>query len=185
MLRTVVLRPTQFDPVLGSAVDTWATVAVAIGTIGTVVYALFRDYFVTARRRPRLDLRFDRAGNDQVVIETEGGSDAAYARLRVANQPGKDTADDDIVMVTELRRLGDEEAATTAETRPIGLLDLSPRPVGSRDLLDSGRYEIAVEVRARNADAIGYAISVGWDGKWSGRDAMWDHLRVEPPRKVR
>ena len=70
MLRTVVLRPTQLDPVLGSAVDTWATVAVAIGTIGTVVYALFRDYFVTARRRPRLDLRFDRAGNDQVVIGT-------------------------------------------------------------------------------------------------------------------
>ena len=64
-------------------------------------------------------------------------------------------------------------------------LDLSPRPAGSRDLLDAGRYEIAVEVRARNADAIGYAISVGWDGKWSGRDAMWDHLRVEPPRKVR
>ncbi len=121
MLRTVVLRPTQLDPVLGSAVDTWATVAVAIGMIGTVVYALFRDYFVTARRRPRLDLRFDRAGNDQVVIGTEGGSDAAYARLRVANQPGKDTADDVVVMVTELRRPGDEEAATTAETRPIGL----------------------------------------------------------------
>lgn len=67
MLRSVVLLPTRLDPVLGSAVDTWATVAVAIGTIGTVVYALFRDYFVTARRRPRLDLRFDRTGNDQVI----------------------------------------------------------------------------------------------------------------------
>jgi hypothetical protein len=234
MLHTVVPLPAQLDPILGSAVDTWATVAVAIGTIGTVVYALFRDYFITARRRPRLDLRFDRTGNDQVIIGAEGGSDAAHVRLRVANQPGKDTADDVVVMMTELRRLGDPEQ-TTAETRPIGFpltwsgssppltvasvhpgserhvdllhvdwpagdemeiartwpedaqlrLDISPRPAGSRDLLDSGTYEIAVEVRARNADAIGYAIAVFWDGKWSGRDAMWDHLRVEPPRKVR
>jgi len=42
-------------PILGSAVDTWATVAVAIGTIGAVVYALFRDLFVTPRRRPKLE----------------------------------------------------------------------------------------------------------------------------------
>jgi hypothetical protein len=50
-------------------------------------------------------------------------------------------------------------------------------------MLDSGAYEISLEVRARNADAIRYAIPVSWDGKWSGREAMWDHLRVEPPRK--
>jgi hypothetical protein len=50
---------------LGSAVDTWATVAVAIGTIGAVTYALFRDLVVTPRRRPKLDLRFDHSGNDQ------------------------------------------------------------------------------------------------------------------------
>jgi hypothetical protein len=30
-------------PILGSAVDTWATVFVAIGTVGAVAYALFRD----------------------------------------------------------------------------------------------------------------------------------------------
>ena len=120
MLHAVVPLPAQLDPILGSAVDTWATVAVAIGTIGTVVYALFLDYFVTARRRPRLDLRFDHTGNDQVIIGAEGGSDAAHVRLRVANQPGKDTADDVVVMMTELRRLGDAEQ-TTAETRTIGL----------------------------------------------------------------
>jgi hypothetical protein len=80
-----VLRLDHLDLILGSAVDTWATVAVAIGTIGAVLYALFRDLFVTPRRRPKLDLRFDRTGNDQVVVATADGFDAAYVRLRVAN----------------------------------------------------------------------------------------------------
>jgi hypothetical protein len=196
-------------------VDTWATVAVAIGTIGAVIYALFRDLVVTPRRRPKLELRFDRGGNDQVVVGTEEGSEAAHVRLRVANRGGRDTADDVVVMVTERRRVED------SETRPIGLplawsgsrpsltvasvhpgserhidllhfweavpvqLDLAPKPTGGQGVLEAGAYEISVEVRARNADAIRYAIPVTWDGKWSGRAAMWDHLLVEPPRKVR
>jgi len=218
---------------VGSAVDTWATVAVAIGTIGAVMYALFRDLFVTPRRRPSLDLRFDRTGNDQVVVGTAGGFDAAYVRLRVANGKRKDTADDVVVMMTEVRR-SEDSATAIAETKPIGLpltwsgtnppltvasvhpgserhvdllhvdwpgddeieigrkwsdamplqLDLSPRPGGGRDLLEAGTYEISIEIRARNADAIGYEVTVFWDGKWSGEAAMWDHLRVEPPRKV-
>jgi hypothetical protein len=45
--------------------------------------------------------------------------------------------------------------------------------------------EISVEVRARNEDAIRYEIPVDWDGKWSGKAAMWDHLLVQPLRKVR
>jgi hypothetical protein len=71
-----------------------------------------------------------------------------------------------------------------SETVP-AQLDLHPKPAGSQDVLDSGTYEISVEVRARNADATRYAIPVHWDGKWSGKAAMWDHLRVEPPRKAR
>src|SRR5262249_34731711 len=63
-------------------------------------------------------------------------------------------------------------------------LDLTPRPAGGQDTLDPGRYEISVEVRARNGDAIRYTIPVSWDGEWSGKAAMWDHLRVEPPREV-
>ena len=59
----------HLHPILGSAVDTWATVFVAIGTVGAVAYALFRDLFVVPRRRPKLDLRFEHAGNDQVVVE--------------------------------------------------------------------------------------------------------------------
>jgi len=209
-------------------VDTWATVAVAIGTISAVLYALFRDLVVTPRRRPRLELRFDRTGNDQVIVGTERGVDAAYVRLRVANQPGRDTADDVVVLVTEVLSVGD------AETRPIGLplawsgsappltvgsvhpgserhvdlmhvdlpaaefdsaegrpermdcrLDLASTPPGGRGVLEPGSFEISIEVRARNADAIRYGIRVSWDGKWSGRTAMWDHLLVEPPRKVR
>jgi hypothetical protein len=42
-----------------------------------------------------------------------------------------------------------------------------------------------VELRARNADAIRYVIDVVWDGAWSGKAAMWEHLRVESPRKAR
>jgi len=189
---------------------------------------------VVPRRRPKLDLRFDHAGNDQVVVGTAGGFEAAYVRLRVTNGTGKNTADDVVVMVTEVRRLEDSENAT-AEVRPIVvrltwsgsnpplamgsvhpgsgrhidllhvdwpardetdiarkwseaapvLLDLTPKPADGREILHSGTYEISVEVRARNADAIRYTIPLNWDGKWSGKAAMWDHLRVEPPRKVR
>jgi hypothetical protein len=138
-----VLLLDHLHPILGSAVDTWATVFVAIGTVGAVAYALFRDLFVVPRRRPKLDLRFEHAGNDQVVVATAGGFDAACVRLRVANG------------------------------------------AGGQEILDSGTYEISLEVRARNADAARYVVPVYWDGKWSGKAAMWDHLRVEPPRKVR
>lgn len=219
----------MLDPVLGSAVDTWATVFVAIGTVGTVVYALFRDLIVIPRRRPKLDLRFDRGGTDQIVVATGAGADAAYVRLRVANQAGKETADDVVVMVTEIR------PTATSESQPIGLpltwsgttpprtvasvhpaserhidllhvdrptgdesdiarkrtgevsihLDLTPRPAGGRDTLAPGAYEMFVEVRARNADALRYAIDVDWDGRWSGTAAVWEHLRIETPRKLR
>lgn len=106
------------DLILGSAIDTWATVGVAVGTIATVVYALFRDVIVLPRRRPKLELRFDRGGNDQVIVG-KSGSDAAHVRLRVANGKGKDTADDVVVMVTELRRLDDTDDARGAT--PVGL----------------------------------------------------------------
>jgi hypothetical protein len=196
---------------------------VAIGTIGTVVYALFRDVFMTPRRRPKLELRFDGLGHDQVVVGTVGGK-AAHIRLRVANGLGKDTADDVVVLVTEVSRL--EDTTTLAEATPIGLpltwsgsrppltvasvhpgserhvdllhvdlparddettalqLDVTPKPAGGQDKLVAGKSEISVEVRARNADSISYVIPVYWDGKWSGKTAMSDHLRVEPPRKV-
>jgi len=208
--------------VLGSAVDTWATVAVAIGTIGTVVYALFRDVFIYPRRRPKLELRFDGSARDRLLVET-GGGHAAHVRLRVANGAGKDTADDVVVLVTEVLQIED---TTIAEATPIGLpltwsgssppltvasvhpgserhidllhidlpgpgetvgiqLDLSPKPAGGQDNLASGKLEISIEVRARNADAIGYVIPVDWDGRWSGEAAMWDHLRVESPRRLR
>jgi hypothetical protein len=222
------------NPVVGSAVDTWATVAVAIGTVGAVAYALFRDFFVTPRRRPKLDLRFDHAGNDQIIVAAAEGFDAAYVRLRVVNGVGKDTADDVVVMVTDVRQLADSEQPAS-EVQPVGLpltwsgsdpprtvasvhpgserhidllhvdwpagdeveiarkwtgtvplqLDLAPRPAGAEHILESGIYEISVELRARNADAMRYSIPVAWDGKWSGQEAMWEHLRVETPRKVR
>ena len=219
--------------ILGSTLDTWATLAVAVGTLGAVLYALFRDLFVTPRRRPKLSLRFDRSGNDQIIVGTAGGDEGAYVRLRVANERRKDTADDVVVVLTELRRVDLEN--TGNEVRPIGLpltwsgttppltvaavhpgsgrhvdllhvdwpgrdeidiarkwtdgvplqLDLTPKPTGGRDVLRSGAYELSIEVRARNADAICYVVPVVWDGKWSGKAAMWDHLRVEPPRVVR
>ena len=179
---------------------------------------MFRDLIVTPRRRPKLDLLFDRAGNDQVIVGTAGGSDAAYVRLRVADGPGKDTADDVVVMVTELRPADSEDARpihlplTWSGTSPpltvsavhpgsarhVDLLhvdlagddpaplqlDLNPKPTGSRDLLAPGTYEISIEIRARNADALRYVVPVSWDGQRSDRAAMWNHLRVEPLRRV-
>jgi hypothetical protein len=79
---------------------------------------------------------------------------------------------------------GPPETRSKSDAMPLQL-DLSPKPAGGRDLLDAGTYGITIEIRARNADAIGYAVTVVWDGKWSGEAAMCDHLRVEPPRKVR
>lgn len=181
------------------------------------MYALFRDLVVTPRRRPRLDLRFDRAGNDQVIVGTAGGFDAAYVRLRVANGPGKDTADDVVVMVTECRPLDAGADATPIHLPPIWSgtsppltvsaihpgsarhvdllhvdeqagaplrLDVNPKPTGGQDLLEPGTCEISIEIRARNADALRYVTRVSWDGERFGGAAMWDHLRVEPPRRM-
>jgi hypothetical protein len=81
---------------------------------------------------------------------------------------------------------GDEVEVARKWTGTVPLqLDLAPRPAGGQHILESGIYEIWVELRARNADAIRYSIPVAWDGKWSGQEAMWEHLRVETPRKVR
>ena len=226
------MTPAHPDVILGSAVDTWATVFVAIGTVGAVVYALFRDLFVEPRRRPKLELRFDHSGNDQVVVATAEGRDAACVRLRVVNGKRKDTADDVVVMATDVRRLDDSgQAAATpimlpltwsgsnpplsvgsvhpGSERHIDLLhvdwpagaeseiaqewpdvapvhlDLTPKPAGGQDTLEPGRYEVSLEIRARNADAIRYAVPFSWDGKWSGKAAVWEHLRVEQPRRLR
>jgi class 3 adenylate cyclase len=111
--------PDHLHPVLSSAVDTWATVFVAIGTVGAVAYALFRGLFVVPRRRPRLDVRFDRTGNDQVVVGTAGRFDAAHVRLRVANGAGKETADDVVVMVTEVRQLEDSRLRIGISSGPV------------------------------------------------------------------
>jgi len=35
-------------------------------------------------------------------------------------------------------------------------LDLNPKPTGGQDLLEAGTYEISIEIRARNADALRY-----------------------------
>lgn len=185
----------------------------AIGTLGAVGYALFRDLVLENRRRPKLELRFDAAGSDQVVAARTADTDAAHVRLRMSNEPGKDTADDVVVIVTEVRRLGPE-----VETTPIGLplawsgsssqmtvasvhpgaerhldllhvdlpagdveLDVLPQPAGGQHLLASGRFEIDLEVRARNADASRYTIRAEWEG--AGPGETWDRLRVEPPRK--
>ena len=68
----------------------------------------------------------------------------------------------------------DHPAGEDGAVAPL-LLDLTPKPAGGRGSLDSGTYEVSIEVRARNADAIRYAIPVSWDGA---------DLRVEPPRKL-
>jgi hypothetical protein len=65
-------------------------------------------------------LRFDATGNDQVVGGTVRNTEAAHVRLRLSNGDGKDTADDVVVIVTEVRRLEEPEGAMV-EATPIGL----------------------------------------------------------------
>src|SRR5262249_44302674 len=159
----------------------WATVGVAIGTLATVVYALFRDVIVLPRRRPRLELRLDDRVDDEL-------------RLSLSNRPGRDTADDVVVVVTELRQVdspdqprliglpltwsGTHPPLTVASVHPgserhvdlvrqsAGELRLActPSHAGGRDVLAPGNYEISVEVRARNADAVRHVIPLLWDG---------------------
>lgn len=211
------------------SVRTGATVVAAIGTVGAVVYALYRDMFFANRRRPRLDLQFDGTDADQVVVGTAGGGEAAYVRLRVTNERGKDSADDVQVLVTEHR-----PQDGSAEATPIGLpliwagslpsategsvhpgveryidflhvdwaapadeLDVAakytedvpaifavhPMPAGGQHVLDAGKYEIRLEVVARNADAVRYTVAVEWDGKWPGKQKIWQSLRVQPPER--
>jgi hypothetical protein len=61
-LRSEGVPPPHLEAILGSVVDTWATIFVAIGTVGAVAYALFQDLVMEPRRRPELDLRFDDTG---------------------------------------------------------------------------------------------------------------------------
>jgi hypothetical protein len=84
-----VLLLVHLRPIVGTTVDTVATVFVAIGTVGAVAYALFRDLVVVPRRRPRLALHFDAAGNDEVVVGTAGGSESAYAGCEWGTEPEK------------------------------------------------------------------------------------------------
>jgi hypothetical protein len=210
---------------------TTATVAgVAIAILG-FLYALYRDLIFSTRRRPRLDLEFDGTGADQVVVPTLGGGEAAYVRLRVANEKGKDTADEVQVQVTE-RRLqngsdeptpiglpliwsgtyppttdapvhpgferyidllhvdwplpADELAVADKHTLPVpALLCVHPHPAGEQHVLKAGKYELLVEVVARNGDAARYTVAVEWDGVWPGkREKMWQSLRVQPPERV-
>lgn len=98
-------------------VRTAATVVAALGTVGAVVYALYRDLILANRRRPRLDLLFDPTGvADQVIVGTAGGGTAAYVRLRVANEKGKDSADEVQVIVTDVRPQDGSQEPT-----PVGL----------------------------------------------------------------
>jgi hypothetical protein len=172
---------------------------VAIGTVGTVVYAWFRDFIVIPRSRRKLDLRFGRSGNDQIVVATGGGFDATSEsqpvglpltwsgtsppRTVASVHPGSERHIDLLHVDWPGRDEGDIARKWTGVV-PLHL-DLTPTPAGGQGTLTPDAYEISVELRARNADAIRYVIDVVWDGAWSGKAAMWEHLRVESPRKVR
>jgi hypothetical protein len=57
--------------------------------------------------------------------------------------------------------LGSDEADALLQ------LDLNPKPTGGQDLLEAGTYEISIEIRPRNADALRYVIPISWNGKRS------------------
>jgi hypothetical protein len=63
-------------------------------------------------------------------------------------------------------------------------LDVYPQPAGGQHILLAGKYEIRLEIVARNADAARYTVAFEWDGVWPGKTKMWQSLRVQPPRKA-
>jgi hypothetical protein len=83
-------------------------------------------------------------------------------------------------------RPADELAVANKHTKAEpALLSVHPQPAGEQHVLGAGRYEILLEVVARNADASRYTVAVEWDGVWPGsKEKMWQALRVQPPQKV-
>jgi hypothetical protein len=63
------------------------------------------------------------------------------------------------------------------------IMAVHPEPSDSRHHLPPGRYLIALDVTARNADAQRYTVLVSYDGGWS--PDVWDHLKVEEIKPLR
>jgi hypothetical protein len=72
---------------VNNPIDTWASVAEAVGTIGAVIVALFLQYFLVRRRRPRMSVSVsleDRHENVSTIIETS----EVWLRFKVHNKVG-------------------------------------------------------------------------------------------------
>lgn len=75
---------------------TLQTIAIFLGAVATslgVLVALFYPGYLERKRRPRLSIRpFDPTQGDGTVIDTDPSDASAWARIRIANAPGRDAA---------------------------------------------------------------------------------------------
>ena len=69
-----------------------------------------------------------------------------------------------------------EIARKWSETMP-AQFDLHPKPAGGRDMLEPGQLRDRGRGSRPQLGRHRYDIPVSWDGKWSGKADMWDHLR--------
>lgn len=103
-----------------------AAIVGALGTSGAVLYALYRDTFREARRRPHLSLELDaRWGPSNLDLVTVASPRSHWVRMRVANERGRRSAEDVEVLVTRVRPLGEEDLyEAPLDTRPLAWSNL-------------------------------------------------------------
>jgi hypothetical protein len=83
---------------------------IALGTVGATVVALYVGVLRDRFRRPSLDVSFDPADSRDLQVvgmridsHPKGGTRAAYARLKVTNRTGRNTAEEVQVLVERVR----------------------------------------------------------------------------------
>jgi hypothetical protein len=103
----------------------WIAVSTAFAAVGTVfglLVALYRDWFLEWRGRPRLQIAFDPAGRrENLDLVTVGPPDGLvhWVRLRVSNATGCRSADNVEVFLLRCERREETRTQTPLNERPL------------------------------------------------------------------
>jgi hypothetical protein len=127
-----VRQPIAFRNMTGAvcwpAIREWL---IALGTVGATVVALYVGVLRDRFRRPSLDVSFDPTDSRDLQVvgmridgHPKGGTRAAYARLKVTNRAGRNTAEEVQVLVERVRlpKLGRDP---TPDSEHIGEMPLA------------------------------------------------------------
>ena len=98
-----------------------STAVAAVGTVGAVVYALYRDTIREVKRRPLLSMSLNPTwGKDNLDLVPVASPESHWIRARVMNAPGRHSAEDVEVLVARVTPLGKGAKYEAAlDTRPL------------------------------------------------------------------